>query len=59
MTIGEVTCYLKVTEQTVYRLARAKQIPKFKFGDSWRFFNADIDGWVREQSSGAADESRD
>ena len=59
MTIGEVADYLKVTERTIYRLAGAKQIPAFKVGGSWRFSKADIDRWIREQSSGAADETRD
>ena len=53
MTIGEVADYLKVTERTIYRLAGAKQIPAFKVGGSWRFSKADIDGWIREQSSTA------
>ena len=51
MTIGEVADYLKVTERTIYRLAGAKQIPAFKVGGSWRFSKADIDGWIRDQSS--------
>ena len=53
MTIGEVADYLKVTERTIYRLAGAKQIPAFKVGGSWRFSKADIDGWIRQQSSTA------
>ena len=55
MTIGEVADYLKVTERTIYRLAGAKQIPAFKVGGSWRFSKADIDGWIREQSTASAD----
>ena len=51
MTIGEVADYLKVTERTIYRLAGAKQIPAFKVGGSWRFSKADIDGWIKRQSS--------
>lgn len=51
MTIGEVADYLKVTVRTIYRLAGAKQIPAFKVGGSWRFSKADIDGWIRQQSS--------
>jgi excisionase family DNA binding protein len=51
MTIKEVSDYLKVTERTIYRLAGAKQIPAFKVGGSWRFSRADIDRWIREQSS--------
>lgn len=62
MTIGEVADYLKVTERTIYRLAGAKQIPAFKVGGSWRFSKADIDGWIRQQSStnaSASDQIRD
>ena len=59
MTIGEVADYLKVTERTIYRLAGAKQIPAFKVGGSWRFSKKDIDRWIREQSSGSADENGD
>jgi excisionase family DNA binding protein len=51
MTIGEVVNYLKVTERTIYRLAGAKQIPAFKVGGSWRFSKADIDTWIKSQSS--------
>ena len=51
MTIGEVADYLKVTERTIYRLAGAKQMPAFKVGGSWRFSKADIDGWIKSQSS--------
>ena len=55
MTIWEVADYLKVTERTIYRLAGAKQIPAFKVGGSWRFSKADIDRWIREQSTASAD----
>lgn len=56
MTIGEVADYLKVTERTIYRLAGTKKIPSFKVGGSWRFSKADIDRWIREQSTGATTE---
>ena len=53
MTVGEVADYLKVTERTIYRLAAAKKMPAFKVGGNWRFSKADIDRWIREQSSTA------
>jgi excisionase family DNA binding protein len=56
MTIKEVADYLKVTERTIYRLAAAKQIPAFKVGGSWRFSHADIDQWIKSQSSMPSDE---
>lgn len=51
MRIGEVADYLKVTERTIYRLAAAKKIPAFKVGGSWRFSKADIDSWIKQQST--------
>ena len=58
MTIGEVADYLKVTERTIYRLAGAKQIPAFKVGGSWRFSKADIDGWIKMQSTEAIEPNK-
>ncbi len=52
LTLDEVAAYLKVGKRTVYRLAAAKKIPAFKVGGIWRFSRADIDGWIRQQSSG-------
>jgi len=49
MTIGQVTDYLKVTERTIYRLARAKQIPAFRVRGSWRFSKKDTDSWISRQ----------
>jgi excisionase family DNA binding protein len=51
LTILEVARYLKVAERTVYRLAAAKRIPAFKVGGAWRFSRAEIDQWIRRQSS--------
>ena len=53
LTIREVAEYLKVTERTIYRLAGAKKIPAFKVGGTWRFSRADIDQWIRQQSTGS------
>jgi excisionase family DNA binding protein len=51
LTIKEVAAYLKVTERTIYRLAAAKKIPAFKVGGTWRFSRADIDVWIKLQST--------
>lgn len=51
VTLGDAADDLKVTERTIYRQAGAKQIPAFKVGGSWRFSKADIDGWIKDQSS--------
>jgi excisionase family DNA binding protein len=51
LTISEVAAYLKIAERTVYRLAAAKKLPAFKVGGAWRFSRAEIDQWIRRQSS--------
>lgn len=51
LTIREVARYLKVTDRTIYRLAAAKKIPAFKVGGTWRFSRADIDVWIKRQST--------
>jgi len=51
LTLKELAQYLKVTERTIYRLAGAKKIPAFKVGGTWRFSRADIDAWIKRQSS--------
>ena len=49
LTVKEVAEYLKVNERTVYRMASAKTIPAFKVGASWRFKQAEIELWIKEQ----------
>ena len=51
LTLKEAAGYLKVTERTIYKLATAKKIPALKVGGTWRFSLADIDDWIRRQTS--------
>lgn len=51
LTITEVAEYLKIAERTLYRLAAAKKIPAFKVGGTWRFPRADLDEWIKRQTS--------
>ena len=51
LTVKEVAEYLKVNERTVYRMATASKLPAFKVGGSWRFKQADIERWIKEQSN--------
>jgi excisionase family DNA binding protein len=37
MTPKEVGRFLKISESTVYKLIKEKDLPGFKIGDSWRF----------------------
>lgn len=51
LTVKEVAEYLKVNERTVYRMATAGKLPAFKVGGSWRFKQAEIERWIKEQSN--------
>ncbi len=46
MTIKEVAEYLKVKENTAYKLAAEGKIPGFKVGGSWRFKRNEIEKWI-------------
>ncbi|MFH1466936.1 MAG: helix-turn-helix domain-containing protein [Pseudomonadota bacterium] len=66
LTLAEVAEYLKVGEQTVYRMAREGVIPAFKVRGSWRFHRARIDRWIEAETerqakagqSGTADSTK-
>ena len=46
MNTREVASYLRISEATVYKLARAGQIPAVRVGRLWRFHRRLIDEWL-------------
>lgn len=46
MTVQEISKYLRLHPGTVYRLAKAGQLPAFKIGDSWRFDPERVERWL-------------
>ncbi len=46
MTIKDVAEYLKLKENTAYKLAAEGKIPGFKVGGSWRFKRSEIEKWI-------------
>lgn len=50
MTAEQLAKYLQLDEQTVYRKARAGQIPAVHIGKTLRFKKDVIDGWLRVSS---------
>jgi excisionase family DNA binding protein len=46
MTLQEVASYLKMSQQTVYRLAQQSRIPALKIQSRWRFRPSDIESWL-------------
>lgn len=52
LTLDEVAVYLKAGKRTVYRLVTNGQIPAFKLGGTWRFSRRQIEGWIKQQTTG-------
>jgi len=53
LTIDEVADYLKIPRSTVYKLAQEGRIPAQKVGRHWRFHKGAIDGWIKQDRTGA------
>ena len=51
LTIGELSEYLKLPEETIYKYARSGRIPAAKVGRHWRFDQDQIDLWVQGHSN--------
>ena len=47
MDIGEAASYLNIKKGTLYRLAKAGQIPGTKIGGQWRFKRERLDELFR------------
>ena len=51
MTISELSEYIKLPEETIYKYARGGRIPASKVGRHWRFDQSEIDKWVSGRSN--------
>jgi excisionase family DNA binding protein len=51
MTVHELALYLKTSDTKIYRLARMREIPAFRIGNSWRFKKKMIDVWARQRAN--------
>jgi excisionase family DNA binding protein len=49
LPLNEVAAYLKLAENTAYKLAAEGKLPGFKVGGSWRFKREDVQKWIEEQ----------
>ena len=46
LTLDEVAAYLKVSRDTVYRMAQKGKIPAVKVGNQWRFAKSEVTNWL-------------
>ncbi|MFZ1265814.1 MAG: helix-turn-helix domain-containing protein [Anaerolineae bacterium] len=58
MTTEEVSQYLRIDEQTVRDLLRARKLPGRKVGRSWRVLRSELEAWLRQSEPSAAEEEK-
>lgn len=51
MTIEDLASYLKVSKETIYKMAQKQKIPAIKVGNQWRFKKEIIDQWIDDSSN--------
>jgi excisionase family DNA binding protein len=51
LTIEELAEHLKVSKETIYKMAKAKKIPSSKIGNQWRFNKDVIDQWLVSEAN--------
>ncbi|MCD6386422.1 helix-turn-helix domain-containing protein [Candidatus Sumerlaeota bacterium] len=49
LTVKNLAEYLQVSERTVYRLIKRREIPHIKIGNQWRFKKQMIDEWLEKE----------
>ena len=51
MTVSEVAQYLRVNPQTVYRKAKAGELPAVRIGRAIRFRRTELESWLKTQAT--------
>ena len=51
ITLEEVAAYLRLSKDTVYRMAQAGKIPASKVGNQWRFRREEVDAWLEKHKN--------
>ena len=57
MTLEEVAEYLRLSKDTVYRMANMGKLPASKVGSQWRFRKEDVDQWLEKNKNVKRDET--
>jgi excisionase family DNA binding protein len=51
MILEEVAEYLRLSKDTIYRMAHTAKIPASKVGNQWRFRKEDLDQWIERNKN--------
>jgi len=50
-TVKQIAEYLQLSTSTIYSMAKEGVLPASRIGNQWRFDKADIDHWVKNNST--------
>ncbi|MED2976630.1 helix-turn-helix domain-containing protein [Bacillus swezeyi] len=59
MTVKETAAYLGISTDTIYEMARAKELPHFKVRNRYRFEQWALDEWKRLQQQSILENIRE
>ena len=46
LTIHEVSDYIKISKETIYKMVKQSKLPATKIGNQWRFNKSLVDDWL-------------
>lgn len=59
LSMDEIAAHLGVSEDTIHRWIRMKEMPAHKVGRLWKFDKDEVDAWVRSgKGSSSSEESK-
>jgi len=53
LSMDEIAVHLGVSEDTIHRWIRVKEMPAHKLGRLWKFDKSEVDAWVRSGKGSA------
>ena len=59
MTLVEVAGYLRLSRDSVYRMASTGNLPASKVGSQWRFRRNEVDLWLKKNKNVRRREMKD
>ena len=49
LTLHEASQFLKVSERTLWQLAKENEVPHFRVGRQYRFLVSELEAWAKSQ----------
>jgi len=59
ITVRQVAGLLKVSEKTVYTMAKSGELPAFRVRNQWRIRREDLEAWIKSRQSNRSGATED